>query len=119
MHALRTSSMLARLILAWFVLTLGIAVASPLVQPKAMELICSDGGSTKLVFVDDSGEAEQGAHHALDCSLCLPAALPATPAHYKLALPQPSANARHPFVSAHITALLGAPLPPRGPPFLS
>ncbi|GKT24893.1 DUF2946 domain-containing protein [Acidovorax sp. SUPP3334] len=111
--------MLARLILAWLVLTLGIAVASPLVQPKAMELICSDGGSAKLVFVDDSGEAEQGAHHGLDCSLCLPAALPLTLGHYELVLPQPSVNARYPFVSAHITALLGAPLPPRGPPILS
>lgn len=119
MHTLRTSSMLARLVLAWFVLTLGVAVASPLVHPKAMEIVCSAGGSVKLVAVDGSGESDQGAGHTLDCSLCLPASLPAPLFSHPVAMPQLHANARHPFASAHIAALLGAPLPPRGPPALS
>lgn len=119
MHALRTSTILARLVLAWFVLTLGVAVASPVVHPKAMELVCSASGSVKLVVVDGTSEGQQGTSHTLDCSLCLPASLPTPLFPHQLVLPQVHVNARHPFASAHIAALLGAPLPPRGPPSLS
>ena len=41
MHALRNSVSLARLVMAWFALTLGLAIASPLVHPQAMELVCT------------------------------------------------------------------------------
>lgn len=121
MHALRNSSWLTRLVLAWFVLTLGIAVASPVVQPKATELVCSSDGGMKLVAVDfdGDGEAGQGTHHTLDCPLCLATALPASLVSTKPVQPRPHANARHPFATAHIVALPGAPLPPRGPPLLS
>mgnify|MGYP007055625982 FL=1 len=44
MHALRNSVSLARLVMAWFALTLGLAIASPLVHPQAMELVCTAGG---------------------------------------------------------------------------
>jgi hypothetical protein len=46
--ALRSARTLARLVLVWFVLSLGVAVASPMVNPKAMELICSGSGSVKV-----------------------------------------------------------------------
>ena len=118
MYILRTSSLLARLVLAWFVLTLGVAIASPIVHPQSMQVICSDGGSMKLVATGDD-EAAQGVHHTLDCPLCLATTLPAPPASRRVAEPQPMAHALHPFATAHIAALLGAPLPPRGPPTLS
>ena len=118
MHLLRTSSMLARLVLAWFVVTLGVAVASPMVHPQAMQLVCSDGGSVKLVVMGDD-EAGQGVHHTLDCPQCLAVSLPAPPATLRVLAPQPMAHALHPFVTAHIAALLGAPLPPRAPPAIS
>ncbi|RNF31656.1 hypothetical protein NM04_06140, partial [Massilia aurea] len=75
MHILRTSSMLVRLVLAWFVLTLGAASAAPMVQPAAMALVCSEGG-VKVVLVDRDGAAVHAKGHTLDCPLCLPAAVP-------------------------------------------
>lgn len=71
MHLLRTSSMLARLILAWFVLTLGAAIASPLVRPQALELVCTAGSTAKLVVLGDGSPDAPSAPHGLDCPLCL------------------------------------------------
>lgn len=111
--------MLARLILAWFVLTLGVAVASPMVYPQAMELVCSDGGTMKVVVIGEDGEAVQVGQHTLDCPMCLAAVLP--PAFVSIPFPHlaPLLLAQHPFAAAHIAALVGAPLPPRGPPSFS
>lgn len=118
MHALRTSPMLARLVLAWFVLVLGVAGASPLVHPKTMTVVCSAGGGEKIVYVDGDGEPAQTDQHTLDCSLCLPAAVPAPAASVAPGMPQPLAHALKPLIAAHIAALVGAPLPPRGPPLI-
>ena len=43
----------------------------------------------------------------------------ATQAGISLDMPQPLAHALKPLVAAHIAALVGAPLPPRGPPSLA
>lgn len=118
MHALRTSLVLARLTLAWFVLTLSIAGASPFVHPKAMEIVCSAGGAMKIVMLGDEGPAAETSQHTLDCSLCLVPTLPIPKAQTSVSMPQPLAHALTPIVAAHIAALVGAPLPPRGPPFL-
>lgn len=75
MHRLRRARPLARLVLAWLLLSLGVAVAAPLVQPHAMQLVCSAGGNVKLVVVSaDGAQAPAGAH--LDCPLCLPLGAP-------------------------------------------
>ena len=67
MHMFRTSSLLARLILAWFVLTVGVAIASPLVHPQGMELVCTTGGTVKLVVLgDDDDGAMDSSHHTLE-----------------------------------------------------
>lgn len=121
MQALRTSSMLARLILAWFMLTVGAAIASPIVHPQAMELVCSTGGGgAKLVAVGSSAEdpaAAPSGHHALDCPLCLHFSAPPPQAQpVPMVHPQPLAHALRPAVAATLAALSGAPLPPRGPP---
>lgn len=115
MHTLRTSSLLVRLVLAWFVLTLGAANAGPLVLPTTMALVCSEGGS-KIVIVDADGAAVHGDRHTLDCPLCLPAAPVPSFSAPRLDAPQVSTCAIHPLVSADIAAIGGAPLPPRGPP---
>src|SRR2546427_4362255 len=75
MHTLRTSSFWKRLALAWFLLTLGVAGASPFVNPKTMELICSSGGAITMVVLDDDGQAQAPVQHTLDCSMCLAPAL--------------------------------------------
>lgn len=118
MQLLRAWTLLARLVLAGFVLSLGVAVASPLVKPQSLQLVCSTGSSSaKLVVLDDAqgGGATVG-HHALDCPACLAVTLPSPLQTLKLpaALPVPLAQQR--FEAEHLAALVGAPLPPRGPP---
>jgi len=117
MHSLRSSFALVRLVLAWFVLTMGAAGAAPLLHPVTMTVVCSESG-TRLVAVDaDGAEAgAQGARHTLDCPLCLPAVAPPS----VLAQPLPTLAARGVAVqlvaSPHIAAVPGAPMPARGPP---
>lgn len=118
MHILRTSSMLIRLVLAWFVLTLGAASAAPVVHPTTMALVCSEGGA-KVVLVDRDGAAVHGKGHTLDCPLCLPAAVPPATAAPRTPAPQPSIAAVTVSSASHATASAGAPLPPRGPPVCS
>jgi hypothetical protein len=116
MHTLQTTKTLARLVLAWFVLMLGIAIASPIVAPKTMEMVCSDGGPMKLIVVDQSGDVTAAGQHTLDCAMCLPASLTAPVAGQIAPQLQPLAYALNPVEKARIAALVGAPLPPRGPP---
>lgn len=119
MHVLRNSPILACLVLAWFALTLGVAVASPAVHPQDVQLVCTDGGALKAVVVHDDGQAGPAAAHTLDCPACLLTTLPTLPAAAPAEVPQPLAHALHPIAAAHIAALAGAPLPPRGPPSLA
>lgn len=119
MHALRTSPMLARLVLAWFVLMLGVAGVSPFVHPKTMEVVCSTGGSVQIVYLDIDGGPSQAGQHSLDCSLCLPAVLPVAAVSVAVDMPQPLAHAPEPLAAAHVAARVGAPLPPRGPPLIA
>jgi hypothetical protein len=69
MQALRNARLLARLVLVWFALAIGVAVASPLVQPQSLELVCSGGGAMKLLVKGDDGGAAKPSH-TLDCPLC-------------------------------------------------
>jgi hypothetical protein len=117
MHMLRTSSRLARLILAWFVLTVGVAIASPLVHPQAFELVCTTGNTMKLVVIgEEDANAAPAGHHTLDCPLCLHFSAPAPQAQAVVEPRQPLAHSLLPAVKATIAALVGSPLPPRGPP---
>eukprot|EP01035_Chromulina_nebulosa_P038277 gene38277-51697_t len=72
MHALRLPSrslgLIGRWVLLWFVLSLGVAVASPLVHPQSMELVCSGAGPIKVVVHTEDGARELGASH-MDCPL--------------------------------------------------
>ena len=52
MHAMRTLrhfSLLARLVLGWFVLSLGVAVASPIVKPQDILMVCTGTGAMKVL----------------------------------------------------------------------
>jgi hypothetical protein len=69
MQTLRNARLIARLVLVWFALSLGVAMASPLVAPKASELVCS-GASVKLIVQGADGEMAEMGHSALDCPLC-------------------------------------------------
>jgi hypothetical protein len=115
MQALRNASFLARLVLAWFALSIGIAVASPLVKPAGMQLICSGGGIMQVLATSDDG-GQLPASPTLDCPLCAGLGAP-PPFAYTPAEPLlPLAQAVQSIPSARIAALTAAPLPARGPP---
>ena len=118
MQTIRSLRWLARLVLAWFVLSIGVAVASPLVNPQAMELICSGSGAIKLLVKTDDG-AKELPSHTLDCPLCAHVGAPPPVSQAQLPVVHPLAHALRPIPAAHIAARTAAPLPPRGPPAFS
>lgn len=71
LHTLRHSRTLARWVLVWFVLAMGIAVAAPAVQPVSLATICS----TTAVDASPDGLAT-ATHHSLQCVLCLGVSTP-------------------------------------------
>ncbi len=118
MHCLRRSRHLVRFMLAWLVLAMGAAVASPLVRPAAVALVCTASGVA--LVPTDGGQALPAPGHALDCPLCL----------HLLAPPPPEAGGALPAAAPRqaTTLLHGAcppatvaapPLPARGPPAFS
>jgi Protein of unknown function (DUF2946) len=114
MQSLRNALILARLVLAWFVLFIGIAVASPVVKPQALELICSGAGVVKLLDKsDDTGGPHTG--HGLDCPLCVSLDAPVTLSQdFWAAAPS---HVSHPAAATRVAVLAAAaPLPARGPP---
>ena len=121
MRCLRSAPHLARLVLAWFVLFIGVACASPFIKPVSMELVCSAAGSARLVntaqALDEAGaDQAPGMAHLLDCPACLPGIAP-LPVLTALVPPQHvSSHVLLPLEAARIAALTAAPLPPRGPP---
>jgi hypothetical protein len=119
MQALRHISCLGRLVLLWFVLSLGVAVAAPLVHPQTMELVCSSAGAVKVVVKTDDGARELGASH-LDCPLCALTGAPPPPAQApRFEHPLPLGHALQPIPAARLAAATAAPLPARGPPALA
>jgi hypothetical protein len=117
MQRLRQARTLARLVLAWFALTLGVALASPVVQPQAFQLVCTGTGALQLV-VHDGDASQPPASHTLECPLCA-AVAPPPPIADTLPHAQPLAHAVQPIPAARLAARVAAPLPARGPPPLA
>ena len=110
---------LARLVLAWFAMSLGVAIASPIVAPQAMELVCSAAGAVKVVVQTDDGAQDLGSMH-MDCPLCMLAgAQPPLPMVATIALPLPLGRAVQSIPAARIAAATAAPPPARAPPAFS
>lgn len=105
---------IARLVLAWFALSLAAAIAAPLVQPDNVELVCSGGALKLLAKGDAGGSAALG--HTLHCPLCAGpgAPPPLAPAGIRFA-PVVAHGVQAP-PAARIAVLTAAPLPARGPP---
>ncbi len=84
MMSTHTLHRFTRWVTLWFVLSLGVAVASPLVQPRVISMVCSAAGVMALLVQTDEGAVPLGSH-TLDCPLCAnlgapPPALPLLPA---------------------------------------
>ncbi len=115
LQTLRSARTLALGVLAWFALSLGVAIASPVVSPQALTLVCSAAGAVKLVSGGDDSLASV-AHQTLDCVLCLALDAPVTQAVSAfLAAPAPGQipSAQGALGAAYRSA---AALPARGPP---
>ena len=118
LQTLRNAHHLHRFLLVWLVLFVGAAVASPLVKPDAVHLVCTAIGGVKLVQSDAAGDEGSGAalHTALDCPACLPLiAPPAADLWASLA----TGNLSHvlqPLPAARLASLLGRPWQARAPP---
>jgi hypothetical protein len=113
MQRLRATASLARLVLAWFALTLGVALLSPLAHPAGLSVICGAGG---VKYVPQPDGTPTPPTLTLDCALCTPAIVPPPPT-VRLAEATPQ---RHVLPAAPLLpapALMAQRRPPaRGPP---
>jgi hypothetical protein len=116
MQKLRNAWILARLVLAWFALSVAVAAAAPLVNPQSIELLCSGSGAMKVLVKSADGTPAPAVHSTMDCPLCASAGAPPPVAFGAAAPPQPLALALQPIPAARIAARTAAPLPARGPP---
>jgi hypothetical protein len=115
MQPLRNAKLIARFVLLWFALSIGVAIASPLVNPQGMQLICSGAGAMKVVVAGENGKVPL-ASHTLDCPLC--ASIGAPPPTDRLVFGMAQLPSCVPLL-AHADApflILAAPPPARAPP---
>ncbi len=118
LQSLRNAHCLTRFVLVWFALFVGVAVASPLVKPEAVHLVCTAIGGVKLVQVDAAGtDADEAARlNALDCPACLPLIAPPV-ADVMASLPTGHlSHVLQPLSEARLASLLGQPWQARAPP---
>ena len=110
---LRQAKLLTRLVLVWFVLSLGVAIASPVVKGDGAQLVCS-GASVKLINADGDPVSAQG----MDCPLCGPAAVPVVLLNQSFHFDSSLGQALTRDASAHLATITAAPLSARAPPVL-
>ena len=118
MHTLRNTPWLAKLALLWFALTLGVAVASPMVNPQEELIICTSAGMVKVKLNADGSLSTEPSSEA-QCPLCVVGG--AAPPVFVQMPPEPVsplAYVLHKFVAAHIAVATAAPPPSRAPPTL-
>jgi hypothetical protein len=115
MQTLRHATLIARFVLVWFALSIGVAIASPMVKPQGMQLVCSGSGAMKVIVAGDDGKAP-AISHSLDCPLCASISAPppmeilvfGTLAPVSFAVPLAAVD--------RVFFVLAAPPPARGPP---
>jgi len=117
MHFLRHAIQLTRFVLVWFALSVGVAIASPIINPHGLDLVCTSAGAMKLVVQGDDGVT--ASRHTLDCPLCASISAPPPAFNTTLTQPAPLAHAMSPIAAALIAARTAPALPSRGPPTLS
>lgn len=106
----------ARFALIWFALSLGVAIASPWVNPQNLQLVCT-GASSKLIAAggDDGTAPDSGPR--LDCPGCLFVGAPiAATSTAVFQAPEGGAFPAPVVAPDLIASASAAPLPARGPP---
>jgi hypothetical protein len=115
MQTLRNARYLGRFVVVWFALSIGVAVASPLVQPKDIQWVCSGAGLMKVIASGDDG-AQKVTGHTLDCPLCAGVGAPPPVAAGHCDGVPGLAFAAGKASSPDLVLTTAAPLPARGPP---
>lgn len=115
---LRNAHRLTRTVLVWFALFIGVAVASPLVNPEGVQLVCTTSGGVKLLQLDADGEEAHATDHSLHCPLCMPVAAPpavsvSAPVHVGLSFALVLSE------QVRLASLIGLPWQARAPPLFS
>ena len=105
--------------LVWFALSLGAAIASPLINPQSTEIICTGSGVMKVLIKNADGSSTESVSRMLDCPMCAPLGAP-PPVQKSFTEPvQPLGHVLKTIPAAHIAAATGVPPPARGPPTFS
>lgn len=117
LHILRNTPWLAKLALLWFAVTLGVAVASPLVDPQQELLICTSTGMAKVVLHDDGSVTTSPVAEA-HCPLCITCGVPPSFVSPVFDPVLPLGRVLQSIPAARIAALTAPPPPSRGPPSL-
>ena len=115
LQTLRNTPSLARAVLLWWCLALGLAMAAPLAQTQSSRMVCSASGRVMLVDADTGAPASQGAHN-LDCALCLFTGAPPPAAQTLLFSKAPSPTLAATVGLSALAWRSAAPPPGRGPP---
>jgi hypothetical protein len=115
MKTLRSMTQLRWWVAAWFLLSLGVAVASPIVQPRTMDLVCSGSGAAKIVIQSTNGAAASDVQD-MDCPLCLLESIPPEPLNTGLPASLAIAVAPRQRACDPLPASTAAPPPARAPP---
>ena len=106
---------LARLVLVWFALFIGVAIASPILNPTETQMVCSSAGGMKMVASGEEG-VDAKLTPNMDCPLCAPVHVPLDSCNPSFDHASPLAHSLHPVAAAIIAAHTAPPLPSRGPP---
>jgi len=117
-QTLRKTPWLARMAMLWFAMTLGVAVASPMVNPQEELVICSTAGMVKVVLNAD-GTISTSPSAEAHCPLCVVGGAP--PSFVSVIAPpaQPLGRVLQSIPAARHAAATAAPPPSRGPPSIS
>lgn len=118
MQTLRNAKLIARFVLVWFALSIGVAIASPIVKPQAMQLICSGAGAMKVVATGNDGKVP-ATSHTLDCPLCASVSAPPPMELLAFGTLAPRAFALPLLRADSAIYIPAAPPPARGPPVTS
>ncbi|MDO8772822.1 MAG: DUF2946 domain-containing protein [Burkholderiaceae bacterium] len=114
----RSIRLIARWVLISFALSLGVAIASPMVKPRPMELICTGAGIMKLVASTGDGSIEL-VNPTLDCPMCANLGAPPSTIGSVVEPVFDLASACMPLEAARIASLLRGPWQARAPPVFS
>jgi hypothetical protein len=116
LQSLRETRAIIRWMLASFLLSIGAAIATPLIQPQTLSLVCSTGGGVAVVVSQDGTiTPADEAGHTLQCVMCLPGGAPPV-ADFVLALPTALALSRPEAPPAPAHWRLAEPTSARDPP---